>query len=268
MLLDQPGGQLGDAAPRQHCHHLPFTITHDVPDGHHSPLDLSGAAAREIPGADRAVGPPIGHTLVMLQIAVGHRRAVNVQISRRSTEHMPLAPQKAMLQRRRPDIRPTDPHDDIHALFDRIDKAVGEGNMRQQQRVFLHKLQNHRQRLQTPEGRRQVNADPALRLGIVGLHGQLGLLQFGQNPSAGPVKSRTGISQCQAPRGALEQAHPKPVFQPGDTLADRRGRQVQALGSSPEAARVGDTDKYIDTFQALGSEHARPSLVNSVHLIR
>ena len=77
---------------------------------------------------------------------------------------------------------------------------------------------------------------------------QLGFFQVRQHGRARAIKRRARIGQGQAPGGAIEQAHPKPAFQPGNGLADRRGRQVQAFSGGPEAARVGDTDKNIDAF--------------------
>ena len=128
--------------------------------------------------------------------------------------------------------------------------------------MLLHKFQHHRQRLQTPERCRQVNSQPAPRLGIFRLHGQLGLFQFGQHPGTGPIERGPGIGQRQTPGGAIEQAHLQPALQSGDAFADGRRAQVQALGSSFEAAGFGHADKHIDALQALGSKHTRLVFVN------
>ena len=76
------------------------------------------------------------------------------QVRGRRTEDMPLAAQVAMPQRSGPHVGTAYAHDDIDALLDRVDEAVGKRNVRQQQGVILGEPQNDWQCLQAAESRR------------------------------------------------------------------------------------------------------------------
>lgn len=74
-----------------------------------------------------AIRKAIGNALVLLQVAVGQRRAMASQVRRRCTKHVPLTRQQPMLHRVRPGVAVTNAQGNVHALLERVEMAVREG---------------------------------------------------------------------------------------------------------------------------------------------
>jgi hypothetical protein len=69
----------------------------------------------------------------------------------------------------------------------------------------------------------------------------------------GPRQQRaTGLGQPDFAAQAIEQSHLQLLLQPGDALADRRLRQVQAFTCAGEASGLGDGNKSIEVGQVHG----------------
>jgi hypothetical protein len=60
---------------------------------------------------------------------------VLTEITGCSAEHQALGTYEAMTKTRRPSVRPTDSHDDVDPLMNRIDEAVRERYMRLEQQI-------------------------------------------------------------------------------------------------------------------------------------
>jgi len=88
------------------------------------------------------------------------------------------------------------------------------------------------------------------------LRGENGLRlgKLGQDARAGFIERTARVREHEPARRPLEQHDAEPPFEPGDTLAHRRIREVQPLGRSGETARVGDTDEWNDALQMFGRE--------------
>jgi hypothetical protein len=101
--------------------------------------------------------------------------------------------------------------------------------------VLPAQAQQHRQHHQPPERGRHVDAQPPA--GQAGRpQAGLGGGDFFQRRRARCVVRLAIGGQRDAPRGAVEQAHAQPRFQPGDGLAHRRARDAQRVGGLGEAA--------------------------------
>ncbi|KAG1532477.1 hypothetical protein G6F50_016207 [Rhizopus delemar] len=114
--------------------------------------------------------------------------------------------------------------------------------------------QQHRQHHQPPERGRHVDAQPPA--------GQAGRAQAGLGGGnlfqRGRTRSVIGLAiggQRDAPRGAMEQAHAQPRFQPGDGLAHGRARDAQRIGGLGETARAGRGDERDQAIQGFQRQH-------------
>ncbi|MNH21196.1 hypothetical protein D3C79_809940 [compost metagenome] len=87
-----------------------------------------------------------------------------------------------MAQLVRPNVRAADTHHDIDALFGRVDEAVGKGHVWLQLMMAFDVVEDDRQYVQPPVGRRQVDTHSASRLEVVLVQRQLRFFEVGQHP--------------------------------------------------------------------------------------
>jgi len=78
---------------------------------------------------------------------------------------------------------------------------------------------------------------------------QLCLLQVVQDRLAAFEVHPSRLSEAQGSAVAIEEPHPKPLFDVHHMLADHRGRDVQTPARRHEAARLDDLAEHLDARQ-------------------
>ena len=89
------------------------------------------------------------------------------------------------------------------------------------------------------EGHGSVDLEPAARLAAVPAGLLLRLLHLLHDAGTGLAVAQADLGQGQAAGGAVDEAHPQPLLQCGDVLADGGLGQAQRVGGGGEAAQLG-----------------------------
>jgi hypothetical protein len=182
----------------------------------------------------------MGQALVRFQLLQRIRRAVARQVGRAADDDLRRVAQLARHQLGRGQRAPAYRH--VGALVQQVDHTVRQRDVQRNVREAFVKGRHQRQQ-QAMRGRHAgIDADATARHGAGG-RAALGFVHVGQHARAVFVKRRAFGRELQLAGGAVDQPRIQSGLQPGDQLADRRGRHAQLARGGREAAFFHDLDK-------------------------
>jgi hypothetical protein len=168
------------------------------------------------------------------------RRAVARQVGRAADDDLRRVAQAPRHQLRRRERAPAYRH--VGALVQQVDHTVGQRDVQRDVGKALVKGRHQRQQQAVRRRHAGVDADAPARHGAGG-RAALGLVHVGQHARALFVKRGAFGRELQLAGGAVDQPRAQPRLQPGDQLADGRGRHAQLPRGGREAAFFHDLDK-------------------------
>ncbi len=176
-------------------------------------------------------GQRLGAVRRPVALEVGGRRADDAAVVAE-----PAGDQRFVVDRPQPDGQ-------IEALPGDVDAAIGEGELQLDLGVARGELGHQGHDLAHAEAVAEADPQGAARPQPAGARQLLGGIDLVQD-LARPLVEQAALGRGgYTPGGALQEPHAEPVLEPGDQLADRRGRQPQALGRGCQAALLDDLDQ-------------------------
>ncbi len=122
---------------------------------------------------------------------------------------------------------------EVDALADQIDPAIGEGELQLDIGVARRELGHQRHDLAHAEAVAQADAQGAARAQPARADELLGGIQLVEQLACTLVEQPAFGRWRHTARGPLQQPGAEPIFQAGEELADRRGRQARGSGAAP-----------------------------------
>nr|WP_234023437.1 hypothetical protein [Sorangium cellulosum] len=90
-------------------------------------------------------------------------------------------------------------------------------------------------------------------------HGEVRVLELGQDLLAPLVIGGAVVREADAPRGPVQEPHAEPLLEARDDAAHARGRQAELLAGAREAARVDDALEDADL-----AEHVHRAITSPI----
>ena len=143
---------------------------------------------------------------------------------------------------------------EVHALAGQIDPAIGESELQLDIGVARRELGHQWHDLAHAEAVAQADAQGAAGAQPARADELLGGIQLVEQLACTLVEQPAFGRWCHTARGPLQQPGAETIFQAGEELADRRGRQVQALRCAGQAAMLDDLDEYRHLAGPVGTQ--------------
>ena len=170
------------------------------------------------------------------------RHAMPGQIGRRTDDQHARAPQLARHQARA--FQRPRAHGHVGALLEDVDDLIGQHDIQRHLGMLREELGHQRQQEVMPERHVGVDSQAPTRRRVFA-RTPLGFLQIGQDTHPALVERASLGRQLQLTGGAVQQAGSQALFEPGDQLADCRGRHAATSSGGGKAPRLDDPGKHL-----------------------
>ena len=143
-----------------------------------------------------------------------------------------------------------DPDRDIGALVDEVDHRIGDRDVQLDAGMRRHEARRHRQQEMPAEGDIRVHPQSSAR-NLAGGDRPLGLVEIGQHAQGPLVEGRAFLGEHELAGRTHDQPDAEPRLQPGDELADGRGRHPQGARGRREAAELDDAREHLHLARSI-----------------
>src|SRR5260221_1149470 len=137
----------------------------------------------------------------------------------------------------------------IEAFIDEIDQPILERNIENDLRTATPEFGEEIRNPSPVEPAGATNPKGAARRGTEGAKLEFGSLQVLQDRLTTLEVHSAGLGQAEGAAVAVEEADPEALLCVHHVLADHRSREVEALGSRHEAARLDHLPEHLDAGQ-------------------
>ena len=136
-----------------------------------------------------------------------------------------------------------DSYREIDAVFHQVDDAVRQAQFATDVGIALQIRRHHRADVNAPKADRRGDYQPPARRRALGLRGNFGFLDVGEDAAGTLQIAGADIGQRHRARGPLQEPRAETILQCRDHPRHVRWREAELAGGRRKALEVGDRDK-------------------------